>query len=377
MLTQVERLQAMVSEPIHEYTLVADVIKKVLRYRSAKNIQLERTVSKHAHKREKLEHHLKADFDSQRLAQALDTSSIASQQTDNNEHGASVPTAANTTKHRNSLDTGNRPSEHRPTNRRLSASEPFSQNPLHADDNSHNDDFDDPLAKFQAEESAIWGGGAGSTIPRIFGNAAGASRRGPISPATFSDQDTSANNGEQRRNSVDINEPEPNTQDPRLVKSAYIERHDHRISFDSTISQDAASTTSQLAKSTGALPPPPSKSFGSRVLSSPKVLGSEIMNRLTYVLNGMMDTDPEQLRRNQIGKLTDRIAELEEQSEMLQDDLTLINSSVQDNLDRYQREKVRDIKNILLDMAKMHIEWCNEVSHLNNTIAVIYTKTTF
>ncbi|KAJ1856858.1 Sorting nexin, cytoplasm-to-vacuole targeting pathway/endosomal sorting, partial [Coemansia sp. RSA 486] len=101
-------------------------------------------------------------------------------------------------------------------------------------------------------------------------------------------------------------------------------------------------------------------SFGVRLLRSPKVLGDGIMSRLTYALNGMMDVDPEQLRRNQIGRASDKISMLEDQLEMLSNDLVLVNTSTQDNLDRFQKQKVRELKGVLIATAKMHLEWAEK-----------------
>ncbi|KAJ2424367.1 Sorting nexin, cytoplasm-to-vacuole targeting pathway/endosomal sorting, partial [Coemansia sp. RSA 2524] len=103
-----------------------------------------------------------------------------------------------------------------------------------------------------------------------------------------------------------------------------------------------------------------STSFGVRLLKSPKVLGDGIMNRLTYALNGMMDVDPEQMRHNQIGRASDKISLLEDQLEMLSNDMALVNTSTQDNLDRFQKQKVRDLKGSLIAMARMHLEWAEK-----------------
>ncbi|ORX68808.1 hypothetical protein DL89DRAFT_247776 [Linderina pennispora] len=94
--------------------------------------------------------------------------------------------------------------------------------------------------------------------------------------------------------------------------------------------------------------------------SSVNALGDGIMNRLTYALNGMMDVDPEQMRRNQIGRASDKISILEEQLEMLSNDLVLVNTSTQDNLDRFQKQKMREVKAVLVAMSKMHLEWAEK-----------------
>ncbi|KAJ1850792.1 Sorting nexin, cytoplasm-to-vacuole targeting pathway/endosomal sorting, partial [Coemansia sp. RSA 638] len=84
------------------------------------------------------------------------------------------------------------------------------------------------------------------------------------------------------------------------------------------------------------------------------------MNRLTYALNGMMDVDPEQMRHNQIGRASDKISLLEDQLEMLSNDMALVNTSTQDNLDRFQKQKVCDLKGALIAMARMHLEWAEK-----------------
>ncbi|KAJ1679621.1 Sorting nexin, cytoplasm-to-vacuole targeting pathway/endosomal sorting [Spiromyces aspiralis] len=407
----IERLQSMVSEPIHEYAMLSEVIKRVLRYRSIKNIQLEQVQYKCAHKRDKLDALLKADLDSQRLAQALSAPTTEQQSmmdgSSDGGGGAIIAGGSPNSHYNGDGDLGGRESaapggrghgnnfDREVFGRRQSGlANSFGSGLVERDDFS-----DDPLAQFQAEESAIWGGGAGSTIPRLFdpykGGEGSAPRREPLSPLAFSDHDSSGGEEQQHQQqqqqeeqqqdlaSDNMEEADGGVRNPRMTRSAYIVRPsglEPRLSLDSTVSHDVpSSTASQMSKSTSALPgpqrqqqhhhqspsePPTSRALTSRMLSSPKTLGSELINRLAYAFNGMMDADPEQLRRNQIGKLTSRIAELEEQAEMLQNDLVLINSSIQDNLDRYQRDKVRDFKNILLDMARMHIEWCEENAKL-------------
>ncbi|KAI7832906.1 hypothetical protein BX661DRAFT_141125 [Kickxella alabastrina] len=127
---------------------------------------------------------------------------------------------------------------------------------------------------------------------------------------------------------------------------------------------DEAKRLAQALESSSSSNPPtsgsPESSFGMRFLRTPKVLGDGIMSRLTYALNGMMDVDPEQLRRNQIGRASDRIGVLEEQLEMLSNDLALINTSTQDNLDRFQKQKMRELKGVLIATAKMHLEWAEK-----------------
>ncbi|KAJ2848490.1 Sorting nexin, cytoplasm-to-vacuole targeting pathway/endosomal sorting [Coemansia brasiliensis] len=258
---------------------------------------------------------------------------------------------------------------------------------------AHSDE-DDPLAQFQQEESQMWGGGAGSTLPRL-----GARSRGRAKSAANGRRDSQAG-GSDVASSFGAH--------AHLAQSEYlgqasnwnaIDENRHSQAFDVSAAKMAASTPAlwdpshdeplandsieaaqsssqqqqqQLISSSNAatagsasnmLAKPANtggSSFGVRLLRSPKTLGDGIMNRLTYALNGMMDVDPEQMRHNQIGRASDKISLLEEQLEMLSNDMTLINTSTQDNLDRFQKHKVRDLKGVLISMAKMHLEWAEK-----------------
>ncbi|RKP38141.1 hypothetical protein BJ085DRAFT_16557 [Dimargaris cristalligena] len=89
-------------------------------------------------------------------------------------------------------------------------------------------------------------------------------------------------------------------------------------------------------------------------------LGSSLIHRLSYKFHGVIDVDPQATRRNTMTKTKDQMAILEEQQELLTNDLALINSAVQLDLDQFQRQKVRDLRDILLAMAKIHIEWARK-----------------
>ncbi|KAJ2715684.1 Sorting nexin, cytoplasm-to-vacuole targeting pathway/endosomal sorting [Coemansia spiralis] len=227
-------------------------------------------------------------------------------------------------------------------------------------------DSDDPLAQFQQEESQLWGGGAGSTLPRL-----GARPRGTSKLAPNGRRDSQA--------SEDLDSTIPGY----MVQSEYIGRASDRGVLDSSANGKMVASTPALwdvtdddmsadgehprhrvgaaaASSSGQAPPQTHQPLGSRLLRSPRALGDGIMNRLTYALNGMMDVDPEQMRHNQIGRASDKISLLEEQLEMLSNDMTLVNTSTQDNLDRFQKQKVREVKGVLIAMAKMHLEWAEK-----------------
>ncbi|KAJ2348509.1 Sorting nexin, cytoplasm-to-vacuole targeting pathway/endosomal sorting, partial [Coemansia sp. RSA 2618] len=236
---------------------------------------------------------------------------------------------------------------------------------------------DDPLAQFQQEESQLWGGGAGSTLPRL-----GARARGQLKQPASRRNSQAVDDADGAADAFGIY-PEPQG---NMAQSEYITRNaldagDRSHAFGGPSSKLAASTPTlwdapderdvagdhmrpplagNAVASSSDASSVSTTSFGVRLLRSPKVLGDGIMNRLTYALNGMMDVDPEQMRHNQIGRASDKISLLEDQLEMLSNDMTLINTSTQDNLDRFQKQKVRDLKGVLISMARMHLEWAEK-----------------
>ncbi|KAJ2720001.1 Sorting nexin, cytoplasm-to-vacuole targeting pathway/endosomal sorting [Coemansia sp. Benny D115] len=251
---------------------------------------------------------------------------------------------------------------------------------------SVNDDIDDPLALFQQEESQLWGGGTRSTLPRL---GAGASRsrsrsrsRGPplarhqehigedddyeIDADIDADGVAHMAQSEYVGHSASQHLQQQQQQQQGLAASTPALGDMHGGFGGLGDANGAAGTAGESARayaqtvSTSSASTPAPASFGVRLLRSPKALGDGIMSRLTYALNGMMDVDPEQLRRNQIGRASDRIGVLEEQLEMLSNDLVLINTSTQDNLDRFQKQKVRELKGVMVEMARMHLEWAEK-----------------
>ncbi|KAG0003418.1 Sorting nexin, cytoplasm-to-vacuole targeting pathway/endosomal sorting [Entomortierella chlamydospora] len=85
-----------------------------------------------------------------------------------------------------------------------------------------------------------------------------------------------------------------------------------------------------------------------------------VFSALSHTLHGIIDVDPEATRRNNIGKTKDAIAQLEEQLETTNADLDNISRAVQADLDRFQRQKIKDLRDILLEYAKAHQRWCQK-----------------
>ncbi|EIW79176.1 hypothetical protein CONPUDRAFT_83461 [Coniophora puteana RWD-64-598 SS2] len=88
--------------------------------------------------------------------------------------------------------------------------------------------------------------------------------------------------------------------------------------------------------------------------------GMGFLNALSYTLHGMMDVDPETARRNGIGKTRETISQLEEAVRLSSQDLKYSNSTIQSDLDRFQRQKVADFREMSIRMAQSHREWCKK-----------------
>ncbi|KAF9102362.1 Sorting nexin, cytoplasm-to-vacuole targeting pathway/endosomal sorting [Mortierella sp. AM989] len=85
-----------------------------------------------------------------------------------------------------------------------------------------------------------------------------------------------------------------------------------------------------------------------------------VFSALSHTLHGIIDVDPEATRRNNIGKTKDAIAQLEEQLETTNVDLDNISRAIQGDLDRFQRQKIKDLRDVLLEYAKAHQRWCQK-----------------
>ncbi|KAI8341082.1 hypothetical protein BC941DRAFT_346665 [Chlamydoabsidia padenii] len=86
----------------------------------------------------------------------------------------------------------------------------------------------------------------------------------------------------------------------------------------------------------------------------------QMVNAVGHTLQGLIDVDPVATRRNQIGKTKDAIVVLEEALKLTRDDLAGISNDVQVDLDRFQQEKTRDLKDMLLAYARAHIRYCQQ-----------------
>ncbi|KAJ7149532.1 hypothetical protein C8R43DRAFT_1096921 [Mycena crocata] len=88
--------------------------------------------------------------------------------------------------------------------------------------------------------------------------------------------------------------------------------------------------------------------------------GMGLLNALSYTLHGMMDVDPETARRNGITKTRESISQLEDALHLSAQDLKYSSSTIQADLDRFQRQKVADLREMAISMARTHRDWCKK-----------------
>lgn len=124
---------------------------------------------------------------------------------------------------------------------------------------------------------------------------------------------------------------------------------------DSTSDEAEAGEATGNKQSTSSVPPHPGSNPARRRTHPP---GSRLLNALSYTLHGMMDVDPETARRNNITKLRETISQLEDALHLCAQDLKYSNSTIQADLDRFQRQKVADMREMAIGLAQTHRDWC-------------------
>lgn len=119
----------------------------------------------------------------------------------------------------------------------------------------------------------------------------------------------------------------------------------------STSDANVADSTSSVGMQSSQLRKSTSSSGGSRF---------GFLSALGHTLNGMVDNDPETTRRNNIGKTRDTINQLEGSIQSITQDLRYANQMIQADLDRFQRQKVGDFREMGLSFSRFHIDWCKQ-----------------
>lgn len=112
-----------------------------------------------------------------------------------------------------------------------------------------------------------------------------------------------------------------------------------------------ADATAARSRSPTSAPSSPSKR------SSSRSTGYGLIGAITHTFQSVMDVDRDATRRSQISKLREEISFLEEGLSLTANDLHYATTAIQADLDRFQRQKVSDLKDMMLDFAKMHREF--------------------
>ncbi|KAI9281395.1 hypothetical protein BC943DRAFT_282404 [Umbelopsis sp. AD052] len=87
---------------------------------------------------------------------------------------------------------------------------------------------------------------------------------------------------------------------------------------------------------------------------------TKIFSAVSHTLHGIIDVDPEATRRNQIGKTKDAVAQLEQALQVTRKELVDVSADTQADLDRFQRQKIRDLRDMLIAYAKVHVKYCEK-----------------
>ncbi|CDZ97305.1 Membrane coat complex Retromer, subunit VPS5/SNX1, Sorting nexins, and related PX domain-containing proteins [Phaffia rhodozyma] len=106
--------------------------------------------------------------------------------------------------------------------------------------------------------------------------------------------------------------------------------------------------------------PASSTSMSSLSTTGSSGYGSSFLSALSHSITGMIDVDPEATRRNNISKTKDTISQLEDALHLTAQDLKYASRTIQADLDRFQRQKVADIKGMSISLARAHRDWCKQ-----------------
>lgn len=110
-------------------------------------------------------------------------------------------------------------------------------------------------------------------------------------------------------------------------------------------------SSSQSARSQASTVAPAAPSGGGRF---------GFLGALSHTLNGIVDSDPDMTRRNTIGKTREQINGLESSIDAITSDLRYANQMIQADLDRFQRQKVGDLKEMCTSFSSFHVEMCKK-----------------
>lgn len=88
----------------------------------------------------------------------------------------------------------------------------------------------------------------------------------------------------------------------------------------------------------------------------------KVISAVGHTLQNIIDVNPEATRRNQIGMSKDAMGVLQVALDITKTDLSTISTELQSDLDRFQTEKIQDMRDMLIAYAKIHIRYCQKVN---------------
>ncbi|WVN85437.1 sorting nexin-41 [Cryptococcus depauperatus CBS 7841] len=88
--------------------------------------------------------------------------------------------------------------------------------------------------------------------------------------------------------------------------------------------------------------------------------GFGLLSAVKHTISGMIDMDPEATRRASIAKTRDNISQLEDSYQAAAQDLKYASATLQADLDRFQRQKVADFRQLAINLSKAHRDWCQQ-----------------
>lgn len=83
------------------------------------------------------------------------------------------------------------------------------------------------------------------------------------------------------------------------------------------------------------------------------------ISKLNNAIHSIVDSDPEVTRRNNIGKTREQISQLEIALAAAKEDVELVSDSVKKDLERFQRTKEEDLKQMMVSFNRYYIEHDN------------------
>ncbi|GAB7340068.1 hypothetical protein MBLNU457_6563t1 [Dothideomycetes sp. NU457] len=101
----------------------------------------------------------------------------------------------------------------------------------------------------------------------------------------------------------------------------------------------------------------PSKEAAHRRGPSGNFVTNKIFGRLSHAIGGVVDSDPERARRDQIGKTKESLEQLQQALDVSEKDVKDASAGVLKDLKRFQGDKEDDLRKYMMSFARCHIDW--------------------